>query len=121
MKKLMSGLFILMAVSAFADKFDKEETIIKGKLYEKFPVLEVNKNIVVDEIGIDIERDGVIEVEVEFARGSETNQANYKAYADKIADTVNAILQETNNSNLVLKKIELDTDGIHDDDKIFRY
>lgn len=41
-------------------------------------------------------------------------------YADKIASYVNEVLKETN-ENFVLKKIEIDTSGVHNDKETFRY
>lgn len=121
MKKLAAALFFLMTAASFAGEFDREESIIQSKLYNNFPVLEENKEILVKEIEVDIERDGVIEIDIEFAKGSQVDTKNYKVYADKIADSVNSILKDMNNNNFILKKIEIDTSGIKKDKEIFRY
>lgn len=121
MKKLAAALFFLAGAVSFAGQFEREESIIQNKLYTNFPVLEANKNIVVEEIEVDIERDGVIEIDVEFARGSQVDTKEYKNYADKIADSVNVILKDMDNNKLILKKIEIDTSGIKNDKEVFRY
>lgn len=121
MKKLAAALFFLMTAASFAGHYDREESIIQNKLYTNFPVLESNKEILIKEIEVDIENDGVIEIDIEFAKGSQVDTKNYKLYADKIADSVNTILKDMNNNSLVLKKIEIDTSGIRDDKEIFRY
>lgn len=121
MKKIAAALFFLMTAAAFAGDYDREENLIQNKLYSNFPVLEANKEIVIEEIEVDIEDNGVIEIDIEFAKGSQVDTKNYKKYADKIADSVNVILKDMNDSRLVLKKIELDTSGIKHDKEIFRY
>lgn len=121
MKKLAAGLFFLMAAASFAGEYNREESIIESRLYMNMPEMEAGKNIVVEEIEVDIEGDGFVEVDVEFARGSQVDTNNYKMYADKIADSVNEILKDIDNNKFVLGKIEIDTSGIQNDKKIFRY
>ena len=121
MKKIAAALFFLMTAAAFAGHYDREEHMIESKLYQNFPVLEDGKNINVEEIEVDIERDGGVEVDIELARGSNVDTKNYKLYADKIADSLNEILKEMKDQNFTLRKIEIDTSGIHDDKEVFRY
>ena len=116
MKKIAAALFFLMTAAAFAEHYDREEHMIESKLYQNFPVLEAGKNI-----NVDIERDGGVEVDIELARGSNVDTKNYKLYADKIADSLNEILKEMKDQNFTLRKIEIDTSGIHDDKEVFRY
>lgn len=120
MKKLAAALFFLMTAASFADHYDKEEHMLENKLYNNFPVLEEGKNIEVKEIEVDIEKNGRVEIDVEFARNSQVDIKNYKIYADKIASSVNDMLKEMN-GDFVLTKIEIDTSGIKDDKEIFRY
>ncbi|WP_300363747.1 hypothetical protein [Fusobacterium sp.] len=121
MKKMASALFFLITASVFAGHYDKEENMIENKLYNNFPVLEEGKNINIQELEVDIEKDGRIEVEIEFTRDSQIDKNNYKNYADKVAASLNEILKEMNNQNFVLTKIEIDTSGISRDKEIFRY
>lgn len=123
MKKLASALFFLIASASFAGEYDREESIIQSRLYTDFPVLEANKKIDVKEIevDIDIEKNGKVEIDVEFARGSQVDTKDYKMYADKIAASVNKILDEMNDKKFTLKKIEIDTSGIKNDKEVFRY
>lgn len=115
MKKLAAALFFLMTAASFAGHYDKEEHMIENKLYNNFPVLEEGK-----EIEVDIEKNGRVEIDIEFARNSQVDTKNYKIYADKIASSVNDMLKEMN-GNFVLTKIEIDTSGIKDDKEVFRY
>ena len=94
--------------------------MLENKLYNNFPVLEEGKNIEVKEIEVDIEKNGRVEIDVEFARNSQVDTKNYKIYADKIASSVNDMLKEMN-GNFVLTKIEIDTSGIKNDKEVFRY
>lgn len=121
MKKIAAALFFLLTAASFADHYDKEEHMIEKRLYNNFPVLEEGKNITVKELEVDIEKNGTVEIDVEFAKGSQVDLKNYKIYADKIASSVNEILKEMNEKNLVLTKIEIDTSGIKNDKEIFRY
>lgn len=120
MKKLAAALFFLITAASFAGHYDKEEHAIESRLYKNFPVLEEGKNIKVEDIEVDIERNGKVEIDIEFARNSQTDIKNYKVYADKIAFSVNEILKEMN-GDFVLTKIEIDTSGIKNDKEIFRY
>lgn len=83
MKKTLLGMFCLLSAMSFAGDFDREEHILAGEIYKNFPVLEAGKKITLKEIDVDIEDDRVVEVDVEFAAGSEVNVANYDAYAKK--------------------------------------
>ena len=121
MKKLASALFFLIASASFAGEYDREESIIQSRLYTDFPVLEANKKIDVKEIEVDIEKNGKVEIDVEFARGSQVDTKDYKMYADKIAASVNKILDEMNDKKFTLNKIEIDTSGIKNDKEVFRY
>ena len=89
MKKILFGLFGILSTMAFAGDFDREEAILTSELYKNFPVLEQNKRINVEEIEVDIEHDKAVEVDVEFAVGSEVNTANYDEYAKKISNEIN--------------------------------
>ena len=120
MKKLAAALFFLMTAAALAGHYDKEEHLIESKLYKNFPVLEEGKDIIVEEIEVDIEKNGKVEIDIEFSKNSQVDTKNYKMYADKIASYVNEVLKETN-ENFVLKKIEIDTSGVHNDKETFRY
>lgn len=121
MKKIAAALFFLMTAAAFAGQYDKEENIIENELYKNFPVLENGKNIIVEEIEVDIERNGIVEVDIEFTRDSQVDTKNYKEYADKIANSLNKILVEMNNKDFVLKKIELETSDNFGSKEIFMY
>lgn len=121
MKKIASALFFLITASVFAGYYDKEENIIENKLYNNFPILEEGKNIDIQELEVDIEKDGRIEVEIEFTRDSQIDKNNYKNYADKVAASLNEILKEMNNKNFILAKIEIDASGINKNKEIFKY
>ena len=121
MKKLILGTFCLMSALAFAGDFDREETMLAGELYKNFPVLEAGKNIKIKEIEVDIEDDKAVEVDVEFAAGSEVNTGNYDEYAKKISAQINKSIDSSIGKEFKLIKLEIDTSGIKNDKKIYRY
>ncbi len=121
MKKTLLGVFCLLSAVSFAGDFDREEHILAGEIYKNFPVLEAGKRIIVKEIDVDIEDDKVVEVDVEFAVGSEVNVGNYDAYAKKISEEINKNIKSTIGDDFKLIKLELDTSGIKNDKKIYRY
>lgn len=121
MKKTLLGMFCLLSAMSFAGDFDREEHILAGEIYKNFPVLEAGKKITLKEIDVDIEDDRVVEVDVEFAAGSEVNIANYDAYAKKISAEINNSIKSTIGDNFKLIKLEIDTSGIKNDKKIYRY
>lgn len=121
MKKTMLGLFAIMSSVILAGNFDKEETFLENELYKNFPTLEQNKKIDVEEIEIDIEADKSVEVDIEFTLGSEINPADYDAYAKKLSKEINKNIHSTLGKNFKLIKLELDTSGIKNDKKIYRF
>lgn len=121
MKKTLLGMFCLLSAVAFAGNFDREEHILAGEIYKNFPVLEAGKKIVVKEIEVDIEVDKAVEVDVEFAAGSEVNTENYDGYAKKISEEINKNIKSTIGDEFKLIRLELDTSGIRNDKKIYRY
>ena len=121
MKKILFGLFGILSTMAFAGDFDREEAILTSELYKNFPVLEQNKKINVKEIEVDIEHDKAVEVDVEFAMGSEVNTANYDEYAKKISNEIDKAISSNLGNGYKLIKLELDTSGIKNDKKTYRY
>lgn len=121
MKKIVFGLFGILSTIALAGSFDREEAILTSELYKNFPVLEQNKKINVEEIEVDIEHDKAVEVDVEFARGSEVNTANYDEYAKKISKEIDKAITSNLGNGYKLIKLELDTSGIKHDKKTYRY
>ena len=91
------------------------------EIYKNFPVLEAGKKINLKEIDVDIEDDKAVEVDVEFAVGSEVNVADYDAYAKKISAEINKSIKSTIGDEFKLIKLEIDTSGIRNDKKIYRY
>ena len=113
MKKTLLGMFCLLSAVAFAGDFDREEHILA--------VLEAGKKIIIKEIDVDIEDDKAVEVDVEFAVGSEVNTGSYDVYAQKISAEINRSIKSTIGNDFKLIKLELDTSGIKNDKKIYRY
>ena len=120
MKKI---IFLLLTFTSFifAGDYDREERILEREFNRNFPVLETGKNIRLKEIDVDIKRDGGVEVEVEFARGSQVNTADYHIYADKLSVVFKDKIQSSLGSNFYLREIELDSSGIRNDKQTFRY
>lgn len=121
MKKLILGVFGILSTLTLAGGFDREEAILTNELYKNFPVLEQNKRIDVEEIEVDIEHDKAVEVDVEFAMGSEVNTANYDKYAKKISNEINKAISSNLGNGYKLIKLELDTSGIKNDKRTYRY
>ena len=127
MKKTLLGMFCLLPAVSFAGDFDREEHILAGdfgrlhEIYKNFPVLEAGKKINLKEVDVDIEDDKAVEVDVEFAVGSEVNVADYDAYAKKISAEINKSIKSTIGDEFKLIKLEIDTSGIRNDKKIYRY
>lgn len=121
MKKILFGLFGILSTMVFAGDFDREEAILTSELYKNFPVLEQNKKINVKEIEVDIEHDKAVEVDVEFAMSSEVNTANYDEYAKKISNEIDKAISSNLGNGYKLIKLELDTSGIKNDKKTYRY
>lgn len=121
MKKTLLGMFCLLSAVSFAGDFDREEHILAGEIYKNFPVLEAGKKINLKEVDVDIEDDKAVEVDVEFAVGSEVNAADYDAYAKKISAEINKSIKSTIGDEFKLIKLEIDTSGIRNDKKIYRY
>ena len=121
MKKTLLGMFCLLSAVAFAGDFDREEHILAGEIYKNFPVLEAGKKIIIKEIDVDIEDDKAVEVDVEFAVGSEVNTGSYDVYAQKISAEINRSIKSTIGNDFKLIKLELDISGIKNDKKIYRY
>lgn len=121
MKKTLLGMFCLLSAVSFAGDFDREEHILAGEIYKNFPVLEAGKKINLKEVDVDIEDDKAVEVDVEFAVGSEVNTGSYDVYAQKISAEINRSIKSTIGNDFKLIKLELDTSGIKNDKKIYRY
>lgn len=121
MKKIVFGLFGILSTIALAGSFDREEAILTSELYKNFPVLEQNKRINVEEIEVDIEHDKAVEVDIEFAVGSEVNTVDYDEYAKKISNEINKVISSNLGNGYKLIKLELDTSGIKNDKKTYRY
>ncbi|MDU1912182.1 hypothetical protein [Fusobacterium sp.] len=121
MKKTILGMFCLLSAVSFAGDFDREEHILAGEIYKNFPVLEAGKKIIIKEIDVDIEDDKAVEVDVEFAVGSEVNIENYDAYAKQICEEINKNIKTVLGDEFKLIRLELDTSGIKNDKKIYRY
>lgn len=121
MKKIVFGLFGILSTLVLAGSFDKEEAILTSELYKNFPILEQSKRISVEEIDVDIEHDKAVEVDVEFAMGSEINSADYDEYAKKISREINKVINSNLGDGYKLIKLELDTSGIKNDKRVYRY
>lgn len=121
MKKIV---FIMITVFS-ALTFSKEIKLLEKKLtadfIKNFPVLEEGKRIRIKEIDVDINKNGSVEVEVDFAKGSQTNPNKYEEYAEVLSEVFKERLYEIGGSDYYLSEIEIDTSGVRGDKKKFYF
>lgn len=121
MKKLILSLFSILSFMSFSAEYDREEYIIENKLYKIIPILERENKILLEEIDVEIENDGGIEIEVELSKHSQINPDKYQVYSNKVAEYVQEILKEVEKKELVLRKIKIETSDVDNFSRVFRY
>ncbi|MGF6906933.1 hypothetical protein [Fusobacterium sp. PH5-44] len=121
MKKIFFAILLIFSALAFS----KEIKILEKKLItdfnKNFPVLEDGKRIKIKEIDVDIKKNGAVEVEVDFAKGSQTSPDKYEEYAEILGAVFKERLYEVGGSDYYLSEIEIDTSGIGKDKKTFYF
>lgn len=121
MKRVIFILSLIFTNFVFAGDYDKEEKILKKEFLKNFPQLEDGKKIKIKKLDVDIEDDGGVEIEIDFARGSQTNVNNYSIYAEKLSTIFKEKIESSLGDSFYLKEIELETSGIKYDKEKFRY
>ena len=66
---------------------------------------------------MDIEHDKAVEVDVEFAVGSEVNTANYDEYAKKISNEIDKLISSSLGNGYKLIKLQFNTSENKNDKK----
>jgi len=121
MKKVFFMLSLVFTSFVFAGEYEREEKVLKKEFLKNFPQLEKGKNIKIKKLDVDIEDDGGVEVDIEFARGSQINIENYPIYAEKLSIIFKEKIKSSFGDRFYLEEIELDTSGIKNDKERFGY